>query len=153
MTSVPAIRRFIREHEGYNRFAYTDTLGKTTIGIGRLLDKPKGLSDKEVWYLFNNDLQEATQAANTYGWFGGLNDARQAAVIAMIFQMGELGFAKFNLTIGHLEAGDYEAAAKECLLSAWSQQTPHRAMETAEMIRTGEWPAWLADELEKARMT
>jgi hypothetical protein len=68
MSNIPALRRFIRHHEGLVNKVYFDSEGVATIGIGRNLSG-KGLSNKEAWYLFGNDTAEAMQAAHTYGWF------------------------------------------------------------------------------------
>lgn len=152
MSNIPALRRFIRHHEGMNQKVYLDSEGISTIGIGRNLSG-KGLSMKEVFYLFNNDTAEAMQAAHTYPWFAELSEARQAAVVSLIFQLGELGFSKFKLTIAALEAGQYEIAAQELLDSRFARQTPHRAMETAEIIRNGVYPPWLQTELSAAKLS
>jgi lysozyme len=55
----------------------------------------------------------------------------------MTFNMGigrVLGFAAF---LGALERGDYEMAAREMLASRWATQVGNRAVELAEIMRTG----------------
>jgi lysozyme len=54
--------------------------------------------------------------------------------------MGVAGLLKFKGTLGAVQRGDYDAAARGMLSSRWAQQTPARARRTAEAMRTGEWP-------------
>ena len=48
--------------------------------------------------------------------------------------MGAAGVKKFEYTIEHIEAGDYDKAAKEMLNSEWAKQTPNRAKALAERM-------------------
>lgn len=80
--------------------------------------------------------------------------ARQAVIISMIYQLGPTGFAGFKRMIGHLEKGNAGSAmmphlmegywkeiANEMLDSKWAREdSPARARELAEIMRTGEWP-------------
>ena len=45
----------LRLHEGVEHKPYVDTVGKTTIGVGRNLDDV-GLTDDEIDYLLDNDI-------------------------------------------------------------------------------------------------
>jgi lysozyme len=68
-----------------------------------------------------------------------LNDARQAVLIGMAFQMGLKGLLQFKRTLGSIEDGQFSEAAAEMLDSAWAKQTPARAMRLATQMETGEW--------------
>jgi lysozyme len=130
-------RRLISQHEGVRRFPYRCTADKLSIGIGRNLDD-RGLSMSEIEYLFENDLQEARRTAQAYTYFAGLNEARQAAILDMAFQLGSPRLAGFVRMHKNMEAGDYAAAADECLDSRYAKQVPARAQRIAQIIRSGE---------------
>ena len=133
--------QLLRE-EGAESCAYQDSLGFWTIGVGRLIDSRKGggLSPDEIDMLLENDIKrnyEAVLAA--LPWMEKLNDARQAVLIGMAFQMGIGGLLKFKRALGSIEDGQYSEAAMEMLDSLWAQQTPERAKRLAKQMETGEW--------------
>lgn len=132
---------FIKDHEGLRLKPYTDSLGRLTIGYGRCLDTA-GITAAEAEMLFANDVTRATNAAaRVYGPdFGGLASARQAALIAMAYQLGEAGLAGFKNMLAFMRSGDFRRAAEEAMESRWATQTLRRAHETATMIETGKWP-------------
>tara|TARA_E500000081_G_scaffold53654_1_gene56657 strand:- start:1138 stop:1290 length:153 start_codon:yes stop_codon:yes gene_type:complete len=47
---------------------------------------------------------------------------------------------KFKLALGHLQNGNFEESADEFLDSLWATQVGQRAVEVADMIRTGDYP-------------
>ena len=133
--------QLLRE-EGAESCAYQDSLGYWTIGVGRLIDSRKGggLSNEEIDYLLENDIKrnyEAVLAA--LPWIEKLNDARQAVLIGMAFQMGLKGLLQFKRMLGSIEDGQYVEAAEEMVKSRWAMQTPKRAYRMAQQMETGEW--------------
>ena len=56
----------------------------------------------------------------------------------MGFQLGIGGLLGFRKMWAALERSDYAQAAEEALDSRWAEQTPNRAQEVAEWIRTAE---------------
>ena len=116
-------------------------------------------AEKYEWFSSLNTVVEG------YGdWHSGIVSPRQAVIISMIFQLGPQGFAGFKRMIAALEAdmngepepvmeiaGEnvrvpwFHIAGKEMVESKWVRQTPRRAQELAEMMRTGEWPSDLQD--------
>lgn len=122
--------------------AYKDHLGYYTIGYGRLIDKRRGggISHDEALYLLGNDIAKCTkQVESRLPWFDKLVDARKAVLLNMSFQMGVAGLMKFKNTLALIEDAEYGAAADSMLKSKWAQQTPNRARELAEQMRTGKW--------------
>jgi lysozyme len=121
--------------------AYRDQLGYLTIGVGHLIDPRKGgkISQRISRLILAEDMASCLDAARKYEWFSGLNDARQAVVLSMIFQLGAGGFGRFRATIAAIAAKDYGTAASQMLKSLWAQQTPARAQRMSRMMRTGEW--------------
>ena len=136
------LTELLRKEEGEILYAYPDSLGFLTIGVGRLIDKNKGggITKEESAYLLSNDIDEKTAAVlKALPWVDQLDDARKAIVISMAFQMGINGLLGFKNTLAMVKAGDYEKAAVGMLNSKWAQQTPARAKRHAEQMRTGEW--------------
>jgi len=131
----------IRQHEGVVKHAYEDSRGYLTIGVGRLIDEKLGggLSDDEIDYLLANDIKRCQAEAETYEWFAGLNEPRQAVVISLLFNLGKPRWDAFKKTHAALEEGDYATAASEMLDSKWAVQVGKRADEMAAMMFSGEW--------------
>lgn len=124
--------------------AYADSLGYTTIGVGRMIDQRKGggITAIEALYLLNNDIDKAIASlVSRYSWYLDMTPARQAVLIQMTFQLGAPGLAKFVNTLAAMKRGDYEAASRGMLASLWARQTPARAKRLAAMMRSGEYPA------------
>lgn len=132
----------IKRHEGLVLHAYKDHLGYLTIGIGRMIDKRKGggISEAEAEYLLQNDIGSIVSVLHrNITVFDTLCAPRRAVLMNMAFQMGVTGLMKFKKTLSLIEAGDYEAAGDNMLKSLWAKQTPERAREMAEQMRTGQW--------------
>jgi len=132
----------LRRHERFVSHAYKDSLGYLTIGYGRLIDKEKngGITKDEAEYLLANDVSGVYEALNrSIPSFKQLNEARQGVLLNMAFQMGAHGLRKFKNTLRLIEAGNYDGAADNMLESLWAQQTPNRAQEMAQQMRTGVW--------------
>ena len=133
--------QLLRE-EGAESCAYQDSLGFWTIGVGRLIDARKGggLSNDEIDLLLDNDIKRNYEAVlKALPWMEKLNDARQAVLIGMAFQMGLKGLLQFKLMLGSVEDGQYVEAAAEMVKSRWAMQTPARAYRLASQMETGEW--------------
>jgi lysozyme len=135
------IRQLVSE-EGEVLHAYEDHLGFVTIGVGRLIDKRKGggISKEESRYLLANDVKKYTDlVSNSIPFYSQLNEARQAVLVGMAFQMGIGGLMKFKNTLKAIEAGRYKEAGNNMLNSLWARQTPARARRMARQMEFGEW--------------
>ena len=66
----------LKRHEGVRSKVYMCSAGYETIGVGRnIADSGLGLSDDEIDYLLNNDIERVRQElTDTYFWFPALND-------------------------------------------------------------------------------
>lgn len=119
------------EHEGIKKFAYTDTLGYTTVGIGRCIDSRvgKGLSVDECFYLLNNDLKECRSQLTKYDWFTNQDEARQGALIELCFNLGITGLLGFKNMIDALKRKSYAEAVKHLKDSKWSSQVGARRVD------------------------
>lgn len=127
-------KNLIEQHEGRRSLAYKDTLGITTIGVGRNLEH-KGLSNNEIDILLVNDIIECFDDLSHFKWFEEATEQQQAALLDWRFQLGGAGIRKFKKTMEYLSAGDYNQAGIEMLDSRWAQQTPNRANAISRMVR------------------
>lgn len=141
VVNVKECRMMLERHEGRKRRMYPCTSGHMTIGVGHNLDA-KPISDRAIEQIFSDDLDDAERdVIDVIGcavWVN-LSFPRRVALLDMAFQMGRDGFAEFENTIPLIRLGQYTDAAREMLNSTWAKQTPSRALEISEMIRTGAW--------------
>lgn len=155
----------LRRHEGLRLTAYLCPVGYWTIGYGRNLET-KGLSRAEQLALFGQtmakddyiavlkkleiseaqaeelllaDVTEVEQALGRYFVMSRIPPVRQAVLANMAFQMGVGGLLEFRKMLAALRSDHWDDAAEEMLNSQWALQTPKRAKELAEQMRTGEW--------------
>ena len=130
----------LKLHEGVRNKPYKDTVGKTTIGVGRNLTD-RGLRDKEVAYLLANDIEEVTQELRQrLPWTEKLDPVRKTVLQDMLFNMGWPVLSQFKNTLGFIERGEYEKAAVAMLQSKWATQVGNRAKRLAKMMQFGTWP-------------
>ena len=128
----------IKRHEGLRLFPYNDTTGHLSIGYGRNLTS-NGISTQEAEIMLKSDIGAARH------YFDLLplevrekcNQAREDILTEMVFQLGYMGVLKFKRMLGAIQAGDFERASKEMLMSRWAKQTPRRCAEMAEVMRGG----------------
>lgn len=131
-----ALRALLEDHEGRRAFAYRDTVGKLTIGVGRNLTD-RGLEEGEIDLLLANDIAVAAAAcADIFGpSFAHLAAPRRHALISMAFNMGGPRLAGFRRMRAAITANNWTAAAAEALDSRWAAQTGRRAQHIARMLR------------------
>lgn len=141
VVNVKECRMMLERHEGRKRRMYPCPSGHMTIGVGHNLDA-KSISNQAVDQIFSDDLDDAEHdVIDVIGCavWANLSLPRRAALVDMAFQMGGTGFAQFKKTIHLVSARQFEEAAREMLNSTWAKQTPSRAIDISEMIRTGAW--------------
>lgn len=123
--------------EGIRLHPYKDTVGKTTIGIGRNLDDV-GISRDEAQFLLDNDIKAALEALDTLlPWWRGMSDVRQHVLVNLCFNMGISKLMGFKLALAAMEAGSYDEAANQMLNSAWYGQVGARAVRLVSLMRNG----------------
>lgn len=110
--------------------------GNPTIGYGRLLCAPGGISNAEAVFLFGTDWAKAEMGAKTLPGYSGINAVRQGVLTEMVFQLGIGGVRKFARMLDCLNRSDYDRAADEMLASRWAEQTPERAHRLADLMRS-----------------
>ena len=130
----------LKVHEGVETYAYKCSEKKTTIGVGRNVDKAGGLglSDDEVDYLLQNDINRVILELNSeYDWFSDLDDIRQDAMIDISFNLGQTRLRAFKKALAAMSEGNWDEAADQFMDSRWSEQVGIRAKNLTEMIRSG----------------
>lgn len=112
--------------------------GNPSIGFGRLLCAPGGISNAEAVFLFGTDWQKAEAGAKTLPCYSRINAVRQGVLTEMVFQLGIDGVRKFAKMLGAISRNDFDSAADEMLASRWAEQTPERAHRLADLMRATE---------------
>ena len=134
-----ALAKLLEHHEGREAKPYKDSTGHLTIGIGRNLDA-NPLSDDEIDYLFNNDVnrvwKECTAKLAAFG-FGALDDVRQHVLMDLTFNLGITGVLQFTKMLAAVARRDFDEAAVQILDSKAATQEPNRIKELARMMKTG----------------
>ena len=136
------VRDLITAHEGEVLYAYNDSLGFLTIGVGRMIDKRMGghITHDEAMYLLDNDIAKCLVAANKFSWFPKLDEVRQAAILDLLFNLGESKYLKFVQFNAAMSVKDYPWAVQELQDSLWYSQVGRRGPRICSMLMTGEWP-------------
>lgn len=127
----------LKQEEGFRPTAYQDTLGRWTIGHGI-----HHITEQESECVVAMRLEEAEEdlmkVIGDVRWVM-LEDARQAALISMHYQLGPSGFRRFKKMIAAVMSEEWAEAARECLDSkAAREQTPERFKRNAMALLTGE---------------
>ena len=134
------VLQLISEEEGRIPYAYQDSRGLWTIGVGALVDHSvsgAGLCDAAIDAQLSHDTTTAAAEAQALSGFESCNDVQRAVLVSMCFQLGSLAeWPKFRTA---LAAGDFKAAATEGLNSMWARQTPKRAQREMAMLESGQW--------------
>ncbi len=129
----------LKRHEGVKRKPYRCTKNKLTIGCGRNIED-NGLRPEEIDFMLQNDIGDISHFLFiNYPWFAVLDPVRQAALVDMAFCLGATKYQKFRKMNHALSQQRYLKAADELLDSRFAIQTGSRALELAQMIRTGKW--------------
>ena len=126
----------IKKHEGFRSQVYECSEGYDTIGYGFAI---KDLElDEDIAELILMRKLDALQARilSKFDWFDNSPQEVKDVVTNMCYQLGLAGFSKFKKTIYLLETEQYEDASIEMLHSLWAKQTPIRAKELSETLRS-----------------
>ena len=135
--------KMLKRHEGVRSKVYMCSANFETIGVGRnISESGLGLSTDEIDYLLNNDINRVREElTDEYFWFPALNEARQAAMIDISFNLGATVLRNFVKSLDAMANEKFDLAADEFIDSRWAKQVGNRAIEVTEMIRTGQWKA------------
>jgi lysozyme len=126
----------IKKHEGFESKVYKCTEGYDTIGYGFAIKDlviDKDVADLILMKKIHKILERVLVA---FPWFQNINNEAKSVIINMCYQLGIRGFSKFKKTIYLLETEQYDDASIEMLDSLWAKQTPNRAKELSETLRS-----------------
>ena len=139
----------VKKHEGYRNKVYLDTLGKRTVGVGHLCvedfwEDGKEYEEQFLMDILQKDLQGSIDGAEDLinncpsGNKANISDEAKIIIIEMIFQLGKTGVKKFRNMWKALQQDppQYDVAATEMLDSRWANQTPNRAKEMSDHMRS-----------------
>lgn len=129
----------LKRDEGLRLEAYKDTVGVWTVGYGHAHVAPG-----TVWthaqaeaVLIEDVRRHNAELARALPWIDSLNPVRRRVLQNMAFNLGVKGLLGFKNTLGMVQRGDYEGAARGMLNSLWAKQVKGRAVRLAEQMRTG----------------
>lgn len=135
MTYRAILRANLIEHEGWKDRPYRCPAGKLTIGVGHNLDD-RGLSDAAIDFILAEDVAEAEAGAKRlYPKFVDMNENRQAALVELVFNLGEAKLREFVRANAAINSENWELAAQELKDSLWYKQVGLRAVKVVSMIR------------------
>lgn len=136
---LDALEVMLEQEEGCILYAYNDSLGFLTLGIGTNIDRRGGgITRDEAFYLLHNRTQALIGKLDAHvPWWRTQSANRQLALLDMAFQMGIDGLMGFGNMLMAMQAGLYQRAAQEGLDSAWARQTPARAKRVTDRIARG----------------
>ena len=126
----------IKKHEGFRSTVYQCTEGYDTIGYGFAIKDLFLDKDIAELILIRNLAVLVERIKKTFPWINDAPEEVQDVVANMCYQLGISGFSKFKKTIYLLETEQYEEASVEMLDSLWYKQTPNRAKELSEEVRS-----------------
>jgi GH24 family phage-related lysozyme (muramidase) len=135
--------------EGIAYAPYKDTKGYWTIGVGYFIGKE--LTDLKLsWDTIDQMLKEKIEECleDLNGIFGDkfdmFEDARQLALLSMMYSMGVRRFSQFVKMIGAIKARDWETAGFEAQNSKWASDVDPKGLanagrdaRVAYMLRSG----------------
>lgn len=136
------LKERIKQHEGFRRTVYLDSLGKRTVGYGHLCvedhwEDGKKYDKEYLDEIFDKDFQNAADQCedlcNDYEL--ELPETITDVLIEMIFQLGIGNVMKFKKMIAALQEQDFETASLEMLDSRWATQTPSRAEKLSLIVK------------------
>ena len=137
---LAAMRKELERDEDRVPWAYPDSLGYWTIGVGHLIDHRKGgkLPESIIDALLDFDIAEKVgQLHGQFPWFEDLDEVRQRVLVNMCFNLGIGGLSEFKNMLAAVEGGNYEEAAEQMASSRWATQVGDRATRLIAMMRTG----------------
>ena len=126
----------IKEHEGFRSTVYQCTEGYDTIGYGFAIKDLELTEEISEQILILKLAKLETKVRKKFDWYMYLPQEGKDVVVNMCYQLGISGFSKFKKTIYLLETEQYKEASVEMLDSLWAKQTPRRAKELSEVIRS-----------------
>lgn len=126
----------LKHDEGYRNKLYKCTANKWTIGIGYNIED-RGLPDSiimELAYMVVMECYKDLTDIFTPEYFNSLPEAKQVALINMMYNLGKPTFLQFKRTIKAIKEGRWKDVEKFALESKWAKQVGKRANRIAQIL-------------------
>ena len=126
----------IKHHEGYRKSVYQCTEGYDTIGYGFAIKDLELDEDIAEEILMRKVEKLIKRVRSKFDWLDSVPHEVQGVLVEMSYQMGLSSVLKFKRALKFMEHQNWERAAEEMLMSKWHRQTPNRAKELSNIIRS-----------------
>jgi len=133
---VENLLKRIKEHEGFRSRVYKCTEGFDTIGYGFAI-KDLELDEDIAKEILMRKVEKLIKRVRTrFDWLDSVPHEVQGVLVEMSYQMGLSGVSKFKKALHAMQMFQWKLAATELLDSRWAKQTPNRAKELSDIIRS-----------------
>ncbi len=126
----------IKHHEGYRSRVYKCTEGYDTIGYGFAIKDLEMDEDIAEEILLRKVEKLIKRVRSKFDWLDSVPREVQGVLVEMSYQMGLSGVSKFKKALHAMQMFQWKLAATELLDSRWAKQTPNRAKELSDIIRS-----------------
>ena len=126
----------IKHHEGYRSRVYKCTEGYDTIGYGFAIKDLEMDEDIAEEILIRKVEKLIKRVRSKFDWLDSVPREVQGVLVEMSYQMGLSGVSKFKKALHAMQMFQWKLAATELLDSRWAKQTPNRAKELSDIIRS-----------------
>ena len=126
----------IKHHEGFRKSVYKCTEGYDTIGYGFAIKDLEMDEDIAEEILMRKVEKLIKRVRSKFDWLDSVPHEVQGVLVEMSYQMGLSGVSKFKKALHAMQMFQWKLAADELLDSRWAKQTPNRAKELSDIIRS-----------------
>ena len=126
----------IKHHEGFRKSVYQCTEGYDTIGYGFAIKDLEMDEDIAEEILLRKVEKLIKRVRARFDWLDSVPHEVQGVLVEMSYQMGLSNVSKFKKALHAMQMFQWKEAAKEMLDSRWAKQTPNRAKELSDIIRS-----------------
>ena len=126
----------IKHHEGFRSRVYKCTEGFDTIGYGFAIKDLEMDEDIAEEILLRKVEKLIKRVRTKFDWLDSVPREVQGVLVEMSYQMGLSGVSKFKKALHAMQMFQWKLAATELLDSRWAKQTPNRAKELSDIIRS-----------------
>ena len=126
----------IKHHEGFRKSVYKCTEGYETIGYGFAIKDLEMDEDIAEEILIRKVEKLIKRVRKRFDWLDSVPREVQGILVEMSYQMGLSNVSKFKKALHAMQMLQWKKAADEMLDSRWAKQTPNRAKELSDIIRS-----------------
>ena len=126
----------IKHHEGFRKSVYKCTEGYDTIGYGFAFKDLEMDEDIAEEILIRKEEKLFKRVRKRFDWLDSVPREVQGILVEMSYQMGLSNVSKFKKALHAMQMLQWKKAADEMLDSRWAKQTPNRAKELSDIIRS-----------------